>query len=173
MFTTVFSAAVYGLQAYLVRVEVDLAGGLPSFQLVGSLGSEVKESRERVSVAMKNSGFQIPPAHITVNLAPAGRRKDGTAFDLPVAVGLLRDMELVPEEALRYIVFGRTGPEWGDQEGEGCTSHCSGGGKKRYPKGGGARRKCHGGCGDTGDHGLGCELSERSAGGTEPSGAGN
>ena len=99
MFTTVCSAAVYGLQAYLVRVEVDLAGGLPSFQLVGSLGSEVKESRERVSVAMKNSGFQIPPAHITVNLAPAGRRKDGTAFDLPVAVGLLRDMELVPEEA--------------------------------------------------------------------------
>lgn len=96
MFTTVCSAAVYGLQAYLVRVEVDLAGGLPSFQLVGSLGSEVKESRERVSVAMKNSGFQIPPAHITVNLAPAGRRKDGTAFDLPVAVGLLRDMELVP-----------------------------------------------------------------------------
>ena len=66
MFTTVCSAAVYGLQAYLVRVEVDLAGGLPSFQLVGSLGSEVKESRERVSVAMKNSGFQIPPAHITV-----------------------------------------------------------------------------------------------------------
>lgn len=96
MFTTVCSAAVYGLQAYLVRVEVDLAGGLPSFQLVGSLGSEVKESRERVSVAMKNSGFQIPPAHITVNLAPAGRRKDGTAFDLPIAVGLLRDMELVP-----------------------------------------------------------------------------
>ena len=105
MFTTVCSAAVYGLQAYLVRVEVDLAGGLPSFQLVGSLGSEVKESRERVSVAMKNSGFQIPPAHITVNLAPAGRRKDGTAFDLPVAVGLLRDMELVPEEALQDTLF--------------------------------------------------------------------
>ena len=105
MFTTVCSAAVYGLQAYLVRVEVDLAGGLPSFQLVGSLGSEVKESRERVSVAMKNSGFQIPPAHITVNLAPAGRRKDGTAFDLPIAVGLLRDMELIPEEALQDTLF--------------------------------------------------------------------
>ena len=105
MFTTVCSAAVYGLQAYLVRVEVDLAGGLPSFQLVGSLGSEVKESRERVSVAMKNSGFQIPPAHITVNLAPAGRRKDGTAFDLPIAVGLLRDMELVPEKALQDTLF--------------------------------------------------------------------
>ena len=174
MFTTVCSAAVYGLQAYLVRVEVDLAGGLPSFQLLGSLGSEVKESRERVSVAMKNSGFQIPPAHITVNLAPAGRRKDGTAFDLPIAVGLLRDMELVPEEALQdTLFFGRTGPEWGEQEGERCASHCSGGGKKRYPKGGGARRKCHGGCGDTGDHGLGCELSERSAGGTESSGTGN
>ena len=99
------SAAAARSLAYLVRVEVDLAGGLPSFQLVGSLGSEVKESRERVSVAMKNSGFQIPPAHITVNLAPAGRRKDGTAFDLPIAVGLLRDMELVPEEALQDTLF--------------------------------------------------------------------
>lgn len=105
MFTTVNSAAVYGLQAYPVRVEVDLAGGLPSFQMVGSLGSEVKESRERVCVAMKNSGFQIPPAHITVNLAPAGRRKDGTAFDLPIAVGLLRDMELLKEEMLQNTLF--------------------------------------------------------------------
>lgn len=105
MFTTVYSAAVYGLQAYLVRVEVDLAGGLPTFLLVGSLGSEVKESRERVCVAMKNSGFQLPPAHITVNLAPADRRKDGTAFDLPIAVGLLRDMELVPEEVLQDTLF--------------------------------------------------------------------
>ena len=166
MFTTVFSAAVYGLQAYLVRVEVDLAGGLPSFQLVGSLGSEVKESRERVSVAMKNSGFQIPPAHITVNLAPAGRRKDGTAFDLPVAVGLLRDMELVPEEALQDTLFlGELGLNGEIKKVKGVLPI--------VPKGGGARRKCHGGCGDTGDHGLGCELSERSAGGTEPSGAGN
>lgn len=80
-------------------------GDYHRFQLVGSLGSEVKESRERVSVAMKNSGFQIPPAHITVNLAPAGRRKDGTAFDLPIAVGLLRDMELIPEEALQDTLF--------------------------------------------------------------------
>ena len=87
MFSTIDSGAVCGLQAYLVRVEVDLAGGLPSFQMVGSLGSEVRESRERVCVAMKNSGFQIPPCHITVNLAPAGRRKDGTAFDLPTAIG--------------------------------------------------------------------------------------
>lgn len=105
MFTTVCSAAVYGLQAYLVRVEVDLAGGLPSFQMVGSLGGEVKESRERVCVAMKNSGFQIPPSHITVNLAPADRRKDGTAFDLPIAVGLLRDMELLEEATLQDTLF--------------------------------------------------------------------
>lgn len=174
MFTTVFSAAVYGLQAYLVRVEVDLAGGLPSFQLVGSLGSEVKESRERVSVAMKNSGFQIPPAHITVNLAPAGRRKDGTAFDLPVAVGLLRDMELVPEEALQDTLFlGELGLNGEIKKVKGVLPIVQEAAKSGYPKGGGARRKCHGGCGDTGDHGLGCELSERSAGGTEPSGAGN
>lgn len=105
MFTTINSAAVYGLQAYPVRVEVDLAGGLPSFQMVGSLGSEVRESRERVCVAMKNSGFQIPPCHITVNLAPADRRKDGAAFDLPVAIGLLTDMELLQGEALQDTLF--------------------------------------------------------------------
>lgn len=105
MFTTIYSAAVYGLQAQLIRVEVDLAGGLPSFQMVGSLGSEVRESKERVCVAMKNSGFQLPPCHITVNLAPADRRKDGTAFDLPIAMGLLRDMELLPEETLRDTLF--------------------------------------------------------------------
>lgn len=105
MFSTIDSGAVCGLQAYLVRVEVDLAGGLPSFQMVGSLGSEVRESRERVCVAMKNSGFQIPPCHITVNLAPADRRKDGTAFDLPIAVGLLKDMELLTEEAVRDTLF--------------------------------------------------------------------
>ena len=105
MFSTIDSGAVCGLQAYLVRVEVDLAGGLPSFQMVGSLGSEVRESRERVCVAMKNSGVQIPPCHITVNLAPAGRRKDGTAFDLPIAVGLLKDMELLTEEAVRDTLF--------------------------------------------------------------------
>ena len=89
MFSTIYSGAVCGLQAYLIRVEVDLAGGLPAFLMVGSLGSEVRESRERVCVAMKNSGFQIPPGHITVNLAPADRRKDGTAFDLPIAIGLI------------------------------------------------------------------------------------
>lgn len=105
MFSTIFSGAVCGLQAYLVRVEVDLAGGLPSFQMVGSLGSEVRESRERVCVAMRNSGFQIPPCHITVNLAPADRRKEGTAFDLPIAVGLLKDMELLPQEAVQDTLF--------------------------------------------------------------------
>ncbi len=105
MFTTIYSAAVYGLQAQLIRVEVDLAGGLPAFQMVGSLGSEVRESKERVCVAMKNSGFQLPPCHITVNLAPADRRKDGTAFDLPIAMGLLRDMELLPEETLQDTLF--------------------------------------------------------------------
>ena len=105
MFSTIDSGAVCGLQAYLVRVEVDLAGGLPSFQMVGSLGSEVRESRASVCVAMKNSWFQFPPCHITVNLAPAGRRKDGTAFDLPIAVGLLKDMELLTEEAVRDTLF--------------------------------------------------------------------
>lgn len=105
MFSTIYSGAVCGLQAYLIRVEVDLAGGLPAFLMVGSLGSEVRESRERVCVAMKNSGFQIPTGHITVNLAPADRRKDGTAFDLPIAIGLLQDMELLKEDAVKDTLF--------------------------------------------------------------------
>ena len=105
MFSTIYSGAVCGLQAYLIRVEVDLAGGLPSFQMVGSLGSEVRESSEIVCVAMYNSGFQIPPSHITVNLAPADRRKDGTAFDLPIAIGLLQDMELLKEGAVKDTLF--------------------------------------------------------------------
>lgn len=78
-----------GIDAYLVQVEVDIATGLPGFCMVGSLGTEVKEARERVQVALRNLGFDLPPMKITVNLAPANRRKEGTAYDLPIAVGTL------------------------------------------------------------------------------------
>ena len=89
MLAAVRSAAVLGIEAYDVTVEVDCAQGLPRFTVVGLAAAGVQESRERVSAAIVNSGFTLPPRRITVNLAPADQRKDGTNFDVPIALGLL------------------------------------------------------------------------------------
>jgi magnesium chelatase family protein len=89
MLAAVRSAALVGIDAYEVIVEVDAAQGLPQWTIVGLAASAVKESRERVGAALVNSGFKVPPRRITVNLAPADVRKEGTAFDLPIAVGIL------------------------------------------------------------------------------------
>jgi magnesium chelatase family protein len=89
MLATIRSAALVGIDAYDVFVEVDAAPGLPQWTMVGLPLGAVKESRERVGAALVNSGFTLPPRRITVNLAPADRRKDGTAFDLPIALGIL------------------------------------------------------------------------------------
>jgi magnesium chelatase family protein len=83
------SAAVVGIDAYHVLVEVDVASGLPQWTIVGLPAGAVRESRERVSAALTNSGFEVPPRRVTVNLAPADTQKHGTAFDLPIALGLL------------------------------------------------------------------------------------
>ena len=89
MLATIRSAAVIGIDAYDVCVEVDCAQGLPMFTVVGLPAGAVKESRERVSAAIVNAGFKLPARRTTVNLAPADRRKDGTGFDLPIALGVL------------------------------------------------------------------------------------
>ena len=89
MLAAVRSAALVGIDAYDVTVEVDAAQGLPQWTIVGLAASAVKESRERVGAALVNSGFKVPPRRITVNLAPADIRKEGTAFDLPIAIGIL------------------------------------------------------------------------------------
>ncbi|MGH7663184.1 MAG: YifB family Mg chelatase-like AAA ATPase [Gemmatimonadaceae bacterium] len=89
MLAAIRSAAVLGIDAYDVTVEVDSARGLPQFTIVGLPAGAVKESRERVGAALVNSGFMLPPRRITVNLAPADTRKEGTAFDLPIAIGVL------------------------------------------------------------------------------------
>lgn len=89
MLAHVLTAAVRGVDAYPVRVEVNLAPGLPAFTVVGLAESAVREGRERVGAALRNSGFPLPPRRITVNLAPADVPKEGSAFDLPLAVGLL------------------------------------------------------------------------------------
>jgi len=85
----VLSAALVGVEAALVRVEVDVAPGLPAFTTVGLPDSAVRESRERVRTAIRNAGFPFPSDRITVNLAPADLRKEGASFDLPIALGIL------------------------------------------------------------------------------------
>ena len=110
MLAAIRSAAVLGIDAYDVTVEVDVALGLPQWTTVGLPASAVKESRERVGAALINSGFAVPPRRITTNLAPADVRKDGTAFDLPVALGLLVGTgELDPDVVSRCVVVGELG----------------------------------------------------------------
>jgi magnesium chelatase family protein len=89
MLACIMTAAVRGVDSYLVRVEVGLASGLPSFTVVGLAEGAVREGRERVGAALRHAGYPLPPRRITVNLAPADVRKEGSGFDLPVAVGLL------------------------------------------------------------------------------------
>jgi magnesium chelatase family protein len=85
----IISGAVLGVDAYLVRVEVDLASGLPCMNVVGLPENAVREGRERVTAALANAGFPLPPRRITVNLAPADIPKSGSSYDLPLALGLL------------------------------------------------------------------------------------
>jgi magnesium chelatase family protein len=83
------SAAIVGVEGLPVRVEVDVAFGLPALTIVGLAGSQVQEARERVRSALRNSGFEVPARRITINLSPADLPKDGTGYDLPIAVGIL------------------------------------------------------------------------------------
>ena len=105
MFSTIYSGALCGVRAYLVSVEVDIAKGLPSFSMVGSLSCETRESRERVCVALKNAGFALPTNRVTVNLSPADRRKEGTAFDLAIGIGMLASLSLFPPDAAQDTLF--------------------------------------------------------------------
>ncbi|RPI09236.1 MAG: ATP-binding protein, partial [Zetaproteobacteria bacterium] len=107
MLAKVLSSAVLGVDAYLVAVEVDIALGLPTFNTVGLPDVAVKESRDRVKAAIKNSGFEFPAKRITVNLAPADIKKEGAAFDLPTAVGILAAEELVrPNRLAEFVILG-------------------------------------------------------------------
>ena len=100
MLSQVLSGAVQGVDAYLVRVEVDLAKGLPCMTVVGLAESAVREGRERVTAALANANLKLPSRRITINLAPADVHKAGSAFDLPLALGLLAAAGLVPQHAL-------------------------------------------------------------------------
>ncbi len=105
MFVKVFSMSVIGMDSYPVCVEVDVSQGLPQFATVGLPDASVKESRDRIKAAIKNSGYSFPRDHVTVNLAPADIRKEGTGFDLPIAVGILAAQDLIEETALSGCIF--------------------------------------------------------------------
>lgn len=110
MLARVLSAAVLGIDAYLVRVEADVSPGLPAFSTVGLPQGAVRESEKRVIAALRNSGFEVPPRRITVNLAPADIRKEGSAFDLPIAIGILASTGHLPPDRLgRFVLLGELG----------------------------------------------------------------
>ncbi len=107
MLAKVMSSAVHGVDAYPVEVEIDISNGLPSFITVGLPETAVKESKERVKAAIKNSGYSFPDDRITVNLAPAHRKKEGTGFDLPIAVGILTATGVVSQDATNaFLLLG-------------------------------------------------------------------
>jgi magnesium chelatase family protein len=105
MMAEVSSPALRGVESYLVRVEVNFGTGLPSVSVVGLAEGAVREGRERVWAALHNSGFTIPPKKITVNLAPADIRKEGSALDLPLALGLLAGTDRLDRECFRRTAF--------------------------------------------------------------------
>ncbi|MCD6093956.1 MAG: YifB family Mg chelatase-like AAA ATPase [Candidatus Omnitrophica bacterium] len=107
MLSKLYSAAISGLSAYLIEIEVDIARGLPAVSIVGLPDTAVKESKDRVRTAIKNSGFPYPSGRITINLAPADIKKEGPCFDLAIALGILAAQGKVnPEKLQEYIVLG-------------------------------------------------------------------
>lgn len=105
MFFKSYSASIDGIEAIMVGVEANISDGLPVFDMVGFLASEVKEARERVKIAFRNSGCNLPPKRITVNLSPADIRKEGTSFDLAIAVSILAAVGIIKGENIRDSIF--------------------------------------------------------------------
>ncbi len=121
MLARVLSSAVMGIDAYIVEVELDISDGLPAFATVGLPDSAVKESRERVTAAIKNSGFYFPPSRITANLAPADVRKEGSAFDLPIALGVMAATgQIQPDNFERMLVLGELALDGSVRSVHGC-----------------------------------------------------
>lgn len=120
MLAKVLSTALLGLDAHLIEVEVDIGGGLPQFSVVGLPDAIVRESRDRVRAALKNTGFTFPVKKITVNLAPAGIKKEGAGLDLAIALGILAAEEIVPPEALVNRVVA------GELSLDGCVKRVAG-----------------------------------------------
>ncbi len=105
MLAKIHSCGLFGIDGYMVEVEVDVCNGMPSFEIVGLPDNAVKESKERVRTAIRNSGFDFPVKRITVNLAPANTKKEGPAYDLPMAMGILVCTKAVKAESLNECIL--------------------------------------------------------------------
>lgn len=107
MISKIYTATVYGIDGIKIDVEVDIAFGLPAFNIVGLPETSVKESKERVRAAIRNAGFEFPNDRITINLAPADVKKEGSSFDLPIALGILVSMGVIKGEKMQnYLIAG-------------------------------------------------------------------
>ncbi len=107
MNSKVITAALNGACCNLISVEVNISHGLPSFNIVGLADTSVKESKERVKAAIENSGYEFPISKITVNLSPADIKKEGSSFDLPIALAILAATDQIGNDLLKdYIILG-------------------------------------------------------------------
>lgn len=105
MYSKVYGAGIIGLEAHIIQIEADVSNGLPVFHMVGFLGSAVKEARERVRISLQNCGFRLPAKRMVVSLSPADLRKDGSGFDLPIAISLLAASGMIPNTNNEQILM--------------------------------------------------------------------
>lgn len=105
MLSIINSIALQGLDGFLVEVQVDVSSGMPCWEIVGLPDASVKESKERVKTAIRNSGYEVLSRRIIVNLAPADVRKEGSIYDLPIAIGILKNLEYVTTNQMQDIAF--------------------------------------------------------------------
>lgn len=106
MFSRTQSVGVFGYQTYMIQIEADISNGLPAFDIVGLPDTAVKESRDRVRAAIKNCGFKFPVSRITVNLAPADRKKEGSVYDLPVLLAILKASDQLKADLSTSVAIG-------------------------------------------------------------------
>ena len=105
MLSRLYSASTYGTEVFQLEIEVDASRGLPAISIVGLPDVAVRESRDRVKSAIKNSQFEYPGGRVTINLAPANIKKEGPAFDLPIALGILASTGQISFSVLKDFIF--------------------------------------------------------------------
>ena len=105
MISVVKSMSLHGLEGYPIEVQVDVSGGLPCFEIVGLPDTSIREAKERVKTAIKNSGFELQSRRIIVNLAPANTKKEGSYLDLPIAIAILLNIEEIQKQDLGSTIF--------------------------------------------------------------------
>src|SRR6266852_6651175 len=133
MLASLRTAAVFGVDACPVHVEVDVSFGFPAFTMVGLPDASVRESRDRVRSAIRNSDFEFPPHRITVNLAPADVRKAGSSFDLPIALGVLAASGVIARRDVdEVLILGELSLDGGIQAARGVLPIAAAARRRRF-----------------------------------------